>query len=145
MLDFSTWLCVPCLRQCLIRLHSRALANLTLHTRTVLVASLRASLEAAPSSSKTLMLHFNAEGAVDSTRCTAVAWVPGTQGSAFVAAHASGRLHVYPKVRRVPCVESVFQLALRSQVSQPGVVQQFRAGPDPCGAPALVLHAVCFA
>ena len=43
------------------------------------------------------MLHFNAEGCVDSSRCTAVAWVPGTQGGAFVAAHASGSLHIYHK------------------------------------------------
>ena len=67
------------------------------NTGAVLLASLRALLE--PGGGKLpLVLHFNAEGSVDSSRCTAVAWVPGTQGGAFVAAHASGLLHIYHKV-----------------------------------------------
>ena len=65
----------------------------------MLLASLRAILEPGVGGAKwPPMLHFNAEGAVDSSCCTAVSWVPGTQGGAFVAAYASGWLHIFHKV-----------------------------------------------
>lgn len=75
----------------------------SLHPAAVLLASMRALLDAGSGGANLPpMLHFNAEGAVDSSRCTAVSWVPGTQGGAFVAAYASGWLHIYHKV--YPCI-----------------------------------------
>ncbi|KAI7733089.1 hypothetical protein M8C21_033494 [Ambrosia artemisiifolia] len=40
--------------------------------------------------------HYNKDGAVNSTRCTGVAWIPARDG-AFVSAHADGNLYVYEK------------------------------------------------
>ncbi|KAJ8754204.1 hypothetical protein K2173_002104 [Erythroxylum novogranatense] len=40
--------------------------------------------------------HYNKDGSVNNSRCTSVAWVPGTDGS-FVVAHADGNLYVYEK------------------------------------------------
>ncbi|PWA52030.1 WD40/YVTN repeat-like-containing domain-containing protein [Artemisia annua] len=40
--------------------------------------------------------HYNKDGALNSSRCTSVAWIPERDG-AFVAAHADGNLYVYEK------------------------------------------------
>ncbi|GAB2242773.1 hypothetical protein Droror1_Dr00019548 [Drosera rotundifolia] len=42
--------------------------------------------------------HYNKDGAVNSSRCTSIAWIPGTDGT-FVVAHADGNLFVYDKGR----------------------------------------------
>ena len=65
----------------------------------VLVASLRAQLDPAHATGKlSAMLHFNVDRVVNRTRCQAAAWVPGTQGGAFVSAHFDGQFHIYHKV-----------------------------------------------
>lgn len=67
-------------------------------TRAVLVASLRAQLDPAHATGKnSAMLHFNLERVINKTRCQAAAWVPGTQGGAFVAAHFDGQFYIYHK------------------------------------------------
>lgn len=40
--------------------------------------------------------HYNKDGCVNNSRCTSIAWVPGSDG-AFVVAHADGNLYVYEK------------------------------------------------
>ncbi|KAJ8899825.1 hypothetical protein K2173_019528 [Erythroxylum novogranatense] len=40
--------------------------------------------------------HYNKDGSVNNSRCTSVAWVPGSDGS-FLVAHADGNLYVYEK------------------------------------------------
>eukprot|EP00897_Mesotaenium_endlicherianum_P001942 jgi/Mesen1/1776/ME000014S01186 len=40
--------------------------------------------------------HYNKDGIVTNSRCTAVAWVPGGEGQ-FIAAHADGNLFLYDK------------------------------------------------
>ncbi|KAL6534192.1 hypothetical protein OROHE_013117 [Orobanche hederae] len=40
--------------------------------------------------------HYNKDGAVNSGRCTSVAWIPNGDGS-FVVAHADGNMYVYEK------------------------------------------------
>ncbi|XP_010509373.1 PREDICTED: dystrophia myotonica WD repeat-containing protein isoform X1 [Camelina sativa] len=40
--------------------------------------------------------HYNKDGSVNNSRCTSIAWVPGSDGS-FVVAHADGNLYVYEK------------------------------------------------
>ena len=66
----------------------------------MLVASLRAQLDPAHATGKnSAMLHFNLERVVNKTRCQAAAWVPGTQGGAFVAAHLDGQFYIYHKAR----------------------------------------------
>ncbi|KAH7421391.1 hypothetical protein KP509_13G054800 [Ceratopteris richardii] len=41
-------------------------------------------------------MHYNKDGSVNSSRCTALAWVPDGDGQ-FVVAHADGNLYVYDK------------------------------------------------
>ncbi|KVI00203.1 WD40 repeat-containing protein [Cynara cardunculus var. scolymus] len=40
--------------------------------------------------------HYNKDGALNSSRCTCIAWIPERDG-AFVAAHADGNLYIYEK------------------------------------------------
>ncbi|KAK7285068.1 hypothetical protein RJT34_19826 [Clitoria ternatea] len=40
--------------------------------------------------------HYNKDGSVNNSRCTSIAWVPGSDG-AFVVSHADGNLYVYEK------------------------------------------------
>ena len=75
------------------------MCSLCLQWRAVLVASLRAQLDPAHATGKhSAMLHFNVDRVVNKTRCQAAAWVPGTQGGAFVSAHFDGQFHIYHKV-----------------------------------------------
>ena len=68
----------------------------------MLVASLRAQLDPAHATGKnSAMLHFNLDRVVNKTRCQAAAWVPGTQGGAFVAAHFDGQFYIYHKACRM--------------------------------------------
>lgn len=67
----------------------------------VLVASLQAQLRQSQANQKLVTFcHFNADQCVDATRPVAVAWLPGTKGEAFLAAHSSGNVYVYQKARR---------------------------------------------
>ena len=69
------------------------------HIFAVVVGSTKAQLQASSSNTKLLaMLHFNAEGQVDTSRVVDVAWIPGTNASLFAAAHLSGSIYVYQTV-----------------------------------------------
>ena len=68
--------------------------------RAVLVASLQAQLLSSQVNQKLVSFaHFNAEQSVDSTRVIALEWLPQSKGENFVAAHSSGNVYVYQKVR----------------------------------------------
>lgn len=68
-----------------------------LSTGDVYTASLRQQLQ---DSGKKLVgaMHFNKDGSINSSRCTAVSHVPNVEGL-FVAAHADGNLYVYDKTK----------------------------------------------
>ncbi|KAK9290504.1 hypothetical protein L1049_008674 [Liquidambar formosana] len=40
--------------------------------------------------------HYNKDGCVNNSRCTSIAWLPGSDGT-FIVAHADGNLYVYEK------------------------------------------------
>ncbi|XVF76465.1 hypothetical protein PTKIN_Ptkin13bG0268500 [Pterospermum kingtungense] len=40
--------------------------------------------------------HYNKDGSVNNSRCTSIAWIPGSDG-AFMVAHADGNMYVYEK------------------------------------------------
>lgn len=62
--------------------------------------SLRVQLQQPAGSNKPVVAATLNEGGVhDATRCSAVAWVPRSGGAQFLAAHASGSILVYKKVR----------------------------------------------
>ncbi len=70
----------------------------------VLVASLQAQLRQSQANQKLVTFcHFNADQCVDASRPVAVAWLPGSKGEAFLAAHSSGNVYVYQKARASPC------------------------------------------
>uniref|UniRef100_A0A7I4F8D6 Anaphase-promoting complex subunit 4 WD40 domain-containing protein n=1 Tax=Physcomitrium patens TaxID=3218 RepID=A0A7I4F8D6_PHYPA len=68
-----------------------------LNTGDVYIASLRQQLQ---DSGKKLVgaMHFNKDGSINSSRCTAVSHVPNVEGL-FVAAHADGNVFVYDKTK----------------------------------------------
>ncbi|EFJ31470.1 hypothetical protein SELMODRAFT_144349 [Selaginella moellendorffii] len=43
-------------------------------------------------------MHYNKDGVLNNSRCTAVAWIPHSEGL-FVVAHADGNLYVYDKTK----------------------------------------------
>ncbi len=62
--------------------------------------SLRAQLQQQPSGSTKpkIITAYNSEAEKDSSRCNAVVWLPGTEGSMFASAHASGTVLICKKV-----------------------------------------------
>lgn len=64
--------------------------------------SLRAQLQAVAGSTKPLLAAtLNADNLHDGSRCNTVAWVPKSDSSQFLAAHASGTILVYKKASTV--------------------------------------------
>ena len=65
----------------------------------VALISLQAQLQAGATSNRPVqMLQYGAEGPVDSSKCTAVAFIPGSEGTVFAAAHWSGTVIIHIKV-----------------------------------------------
>lgn len=65
----------------------------------MVLLSLRAQLRAPASSSRPVTtLSFNPDGSANASRCVSVAWLPGTDGTALVAAHRDGAVLLYHKV-----------------------------------------------
>lgn len=83
----------------------------------VVIGSVKAQLQASASNVKLLdLLHFNPEGAIDTTRAVGVAWIPGTNASLFAGAHQSGNIYLYQPVRlchNSPCYAAYFDTAHR--------------------------------
>ena len=68
----------------------------------VALISLQAQLQAGATSNKPMqMLQYGPDGPVDSSKCTAVAFIPGSEGSVFAAAHWSGTVIIHIKVHTV--------------------------------------------
>ncbi|KAL2652146.1 hypothetical protein R1flu_020274 [Riccia fluitans] len=61
----------------------------------VYTASLRQQLQD-PGKKLIGAMHYNKDGAINSSRCTSVAWVPHSDGL-FVVSHADGNLYIYDK------------------------------------------------
>ena len=65
----------------------------------VVLLSLQAQLQAGATNIKPVqMLQYGADGPVDTTRCTAVCFIPGSEGTVFAAAHISGTVIIHIKV-----------------------------------------------
>ena len=65
----------------------------------MVLLSLRAQLRAPPTSTRPVTsLSFNPDGSSNASRCVALAWLPGTEGTALVAAHRNGAVLLYHKV-----------------------------------------------
>lgn len=65
----------------------------------VALISLQAQLQAGATNNKPMqMLQYGPDGPVDSSKCTAVAFIPGSEGSVFAAAHWSGTVIIHIKV-----------------------------------------------
>ncbi|KAL4449437.1 hypothetical protein ABPG77_007081 [Micractinium sp. CCAP 211/92] len=70
-----------------------------LSTGEVVLLSLRAQLKALPSNTRPASsLCLNVDGCTNASRCVALAWLPGSEGTAFVAAHRDGAVLLYHKV-----------------------------------------------
>lgn len=65
----------------------------------MVLLSLRAQLKAPPSNTRPASsLCLNVDGCTNASRCVALAWLPGSEGAAFVAAHRDGAVLLYHKV-----------------------------------------------
>lgn len=66
----------------------------------MVLLSLRAQLRAAASNSRPVTsLSLNPDGSANASRCVSLAWLPGAEGTALVAAHRDGAVLMYHKVR----------------------------------------------
>jgi hypothetical protein len=66
----------------------------------VVLMSLRAQLQAPSGNNRPIIAAtLNADQMHDSSRCNALLWAPRSNGSQFLACHASGSILVYKKVR----------------------------------------------
>ncbi|KAG2442792.1 hypothetical protein HXX76_002871 [Chlamydomonas incerta] len=82
---------------------------------TVLLLSLRANLSPPGVSSKpSVVASVQPEGVSESTRCTAVAWVPRSEAAMFVAAFNTGSIYVYKKAHLTGEGSGKFSLSLGS-------------------------------
>lgn len=80
----------------------------------MLLLSLRANLSPPGISSKpSVVASVQPEGVSETTRCTAVAWVPRSDAGMFVAAFNTGNIYVYKKVRE----EAAYAWELRASVA----------------------------
>ncbi|PSC74864.1 WD repeat-containing 20-like [Micractinium conductrix] len=68
-------------------------------TGEVVLLSLRAQLRAAASNTRPVhSMCLNVDGSSNASRCVSLAWLPGSAGTAFVAAHRDGAVLLYHKV-----------------------------------------------
>ena len=63
----------------------------------VALLSLQAQIQAGDNKPVQL-LQYGPEGPVDPTKCTAVCFIPGSEGTVFAAAHLSGTVIIHIKV-----------------------------------------------
>ena len=65
----------------------------------VALLSMQAQIQAGATNNKpSQMLQYGPEGPVDPTKCTAVCFIPGSEGTVFAAAHLSGTVIIHIKV-----------------------------------------------
>lgn len=66
----------------------------------VMLMSLRAQLQAPSGNTRPIIAaQLNTDNLHDQTRCNVLLWVPRSNGTQFLAGHASGNIVVYKKVR----------------------------------------------
>ena len=84
-------------------------------TTAVSLLSLQAQIQAGAVNNKPVqMLQYGADGPVDNTRCTAVCFIPGSEGTVFAAAHNSGTVIIHIKVTVLTQQATCTQLTSRS-------------------------------
>lgn len=67
----------------------------------VMLMSLRAQLQAPQGTTRPIIAaQLNTDNLHDASRCNVLLWVPRSNGSQFLAGHASGNIILYKKVRR---------------------------------------------
>jgi hypothetical protein len=70
----------------------------------VMLMSLRAQLQAPSGNTRPIIAaQLNTDNLHDQTRCNVLLWVPRSNGTQFLAGHASGNIVVYKKV----CAEAL--------------------------------------
>ena len=85
-----TWLLEPCI--CPVCLTTCLLIAVAL-------LSMQAQIQAGTTNNKPVqLLQYGPEGPVDPTKCTAVCFIPGSEGTVFAAAHLSGTVIIHIKV-----------------------------------------------
>lgn len=73
----------------------------------VALLSLQAQIQGGATNNKPVqMLQYGPEGPVDPTKCTAVCFIPGSEGSVFAAAHLSGTVIIHIKVSALTLTKS---------------------------------------
>lgn len=86
---------LPALRCCTCRPLRRPLPT----NPAVVLLSLRAQLRAHASNTRPVSsLSFNPDGCANASRCVSLAWLPGAEGTALLAAHRDGAVLLYHKV-----------------------------------------------
>jgi hypothetical protein len=79
--------------------------HLSLPTAAVMLMSLRAQLQAPQGNTRPIIAaQLNADNLHDSSKCNVLLWVPRSNGTQFLAGHASGNIVVYKKVRSCCCL-----------------------------------------
>lgn len=89
----------------------------------VMLMSLRAQLQAPPNSTRPIIAaQLNTDNLHDASRCNVLLWVPRSNGTQFLAGHASGNIIVYKKVSTTTawCMQAgqLVSLAERAQQGQ---------------------------
>ncbi|KAL3163307.1 hypothetical protein ABBQ32_009698 [Trebouxia sp. C0010 RCD-2024] len=91
------------------------------NTGDVALLSLQAQLQAGATNIKPVqMLQYGADGPVDASRCTAVCFVPASEGTVFAAAHISGTVIIHIKGKEASSSKSSFPLKALSSSPQRG-------------------------
>jgi hypothetical protein len=108
----------------------------------VLVLSLRLQLQGPQNSLKAVVAAtLNADNAHNAYRCVAVAWVPRSNGSQFLAAHADGMILVYKKAsssqQQQPCTRPGAQQAVVLEAQAAVHTPLHPANPVPAAAAAV--------
>ncbi|KAI7838380.1 hypothetical protein COHA_007837 [Chlorella ohadii] len=95
-----------------------------LSTGEVVLLSLRAQLRAPPTSTRPITsLSFNPDGSSNASRCVALAWLPGTEGTALVVAHRNGVVLLYHKVLGSSSEPRLLARTSSQQAMKPAVTQ----------------------
>ena len=84
---------------CILRQWHKLLRSKKQILPAVALLSLQAQIQAGATNNKPMqLLQYGPEGPVDSSKCTAVCFIPGSEGTVFAAAHLSGTVIIQIKV-----------------------------------------------
>lgn len=90
-------------------------------TGDVALLSMQAQIQAGTTNNKPVqLLQYGPEGPVDPTKCTAVCFIPGSEGTVFAAAHLSGTVIIHIKGKEASGSKSSFAMKALSSGPQRG-------------------------